>query len=100
MNDQTVIARNPDVVARELPDSEGAVLLNVATGAYHGLNPTGLQTWELIDGARTVAELVDGVRQRYPAAPATLRADVLQFIEAALERDLVRPQEAEAEERG
>jgi coenzyme PQQ synthesis protein D (PqqD) len=101
MNDQTVITRNPDVVARELPESDGAVLLNVATGAYHGLNPTGLVAWELIDGSRSVGELVDGVRERFPGAPDTLRADVLRFVEGALERDLVRaPQEAEADERG
>ena len=101
MNDQTVVERNPDVVARELPESEGAVLLNLSTGAYHGLNPTALVTWELIDGSRTVGELVDGVRQQYPTAPEALRDDVLRFIDGALERDLVRArQDGVAEERG
>jgi hypothetical protein len=99
MNDATVVARNPEVVARELPESEGAVLLNLANGAYHGLNPTGLLTWELIDGKRTVGDLVDGVRDRFPAAPETLRTDVVRFLEGALERDLVRAVQAE-EERG
>ena len=90
MNDQTVLTRNPDVVARELPESEGGVLLNVASGAYHGLNPTGFVTWGLIDGVRTIDELVDGVRERFPDAPANLQTDVLRFLEGALERDLVR----------
>jgi hypothetical protein len=90
MNDDTVVTRNPDVVARELPESEGAVLLNLANGAYHGLNPTGFTTWDLIDGLRTVRELVDGVRERFPDAPATLQSDVMRFLESALERDLVR----------
>ena len=95
MNDETVVARNPEVVARELPESEGAVLLNLASGAYHGLNPTGLVTWELIDGTRTVGDLVNGVRDRFPAAPDALRADVVRFLEGALERDLVRAVQAE-----
>jgi hypothetical protein len=99
MNDQTVVSRNPEVVARDLPEPEGAVLLNLANGAYHGLNPTGLVTWELIDGNRTVEELVDGVRDQFPGAPDTMRADVVRFLEGALERDLVRIAQAE-EERG
>jgi hypothetical protein len=90
MNEATVVTRNPDVVARELPESEGAVLLNMASGAYHGLNPTGFVTWEQIDGLRSVGELVDAVRAQFPDAPATLQTDVLRFLESALERDLVR----------
>jgi hypothetical protein len=90
MNMNTVLTRNPDVVVRELPESEGAVLLNLASGAYHGLNPAGFITWDLIDGARTVEELVDGVRAQFADAPATVQSDVLRFLESALERDLVR----------
>jgi hypothetical protein len=90
MNTNTVFTRNPDVVVRELPESEGAVLLNLTTGAYHGLNPAGFVTWDLIDGDRTVDELVEGVRAQFSDAPATIQADVLQFLKSALERDLVR----------
>jgi hypothetical protein len=90
MNEATVVTKNPEVVARELPESDGAFLLNLENGAYHGLNPTGFVTWDLIDGLRTVGELVEGVRERFPDAPAALRADVMRFLERALERDLVR----------
>lgn len=90
MTNDKVLIPNPDVVVRELPESEGAVLLNLATGAYHGLNPTGFVTWDLIDGVRTVQELVDGVRAKFPDAPATVETDVLRFLDSALERDLVR----------
>lgn len=89
MNDDTVVARNPDVVARELAESDGAVLLNLETGAYHGLNPTGMVIWDSIDGVRTLAQLVDEARERFPEAPETLRTDVVRFLEGALERDLV-----------
>jgi hypothetical protein len=90
MNDDTVVAKNPDVVARELAESDGAVLLNLETGAYHGLNPTGLATWDSIDGVRTLTQLAEAVRARFPDAPDTLRTDVMRFVESALERDLVR----------
>lgn len=90
MNNSAVLTCNPDVTVRELPESEGAVLLHLVTGAYHGLNPTGFVTWDLIDGVRTVKELVDGVRAQFPDAPATVETDVLRFLDSALERDLVR----------
>jgi hypothetical protein len=90
MNNSTVLTRNPDVMVRELPESEGAVLLNLATGAYHGLNPAGFVTWDLIDGVRTVEELVDGVFAKFADAPAAVKTDVLRFLDGALERDLVR----------
>lgn len=90
MNNSTVLTRNPDIMVRELPESEGAVLLNLATGAYHGLNPAGFVAWDLIDGVRTVKELVDGVRAKFVDAPSTVETDVLRFLDSALERELVR----------
>lgn len=91
MNDDTVVAKNPDVVARELAQPDGAVLLSLVTGAYHGLNPTGLVIWNAIDGVRTMAQLLEEVREQFPEAPDTLRSDVVGFLEGALARDLVRP---------
>jgi hypothetical protein len=90
VNDETVLAKNPHVVARELSESQGAVLLNLESGAYHGLNATAFVTWDLIDGRRTVRELVDAVRDRLTGAPPTLQTDVLHFLESARERDLIR----------
>ena len=65
------------------------MLLHLDTGAYHGLNPVGCMVWELIDGERTVAELVDGVRGRLSDAPPEVEGDVFAFLDAALARDLV-----------
>ena len=64
MNRDSKVSRNPKIVARELGAPQGAVLLHLETGAYHGLNPVGFVVWELIDDRRTVADLVDGVRDR------------------------------------
>jgi Coenzyme PQQ synthesis protein D (PqqD) len=89
MQPDSKVQRNPKVVARQLGEPEGAVLLHLDTGAYHGLNPVGFLVWDLIDGERTVTELVAGVRTRIPDAPPAVEQDVLVFLEAALERDLI-----------
>ena len=89
MNSHTVVRRNPQVVARELAPPAGAVLLHLDTGAYHGLNRVGLIVWELIDGARSVADLVSGVRERIADTPAQVDEDVRAFVEGVLDRGLV-----------
>jgi hypothetical protein len=83
------VRRNPKIVARELGDPPRAVLLHLETGAYHGLNPVGFVVWELIDGQRTVSDLVDGVRARIANAPPQVEQDVTTFLEAGLARDLI-----------
>ena len=42
-----------------------------------------------IDDRRTVADLVDGVRDRIKNAPPEVDQDVMKFLEAALARDLI-----------
>jgi hypothetical protein len=85
----TPLRKRPDVVYRELAGDEGGVLLAVDTGAYHGVNPTGLMIWELIDGEHGTDEIVAAFRTRLDDAPADLEQDVVDFLAALHERRLV-----------
>jgi hypothetical protein len=85
-----MVSRNPRVVARELPPPDGAVLLHLETGAYHGLNPVGFLVWSAIEEDRTVTDVVEAVRAQVNGAPPSLEDDVVRFLEGASERDLVR----------
>ncbi|MBL8956810.1 MAG: PqqD family protein [Myxococcaceae bacterium] len=63
---------------------EQAVMLDAAGTVARGLNQTAARVWELMDGRRTVAEiavLLEGERD--------VEADVLAFLAALLERDLI-----------
>lgn len=91
MHSKSRIRTNPDVVARRLAAPQGAVLLHLETGAYHGLNMIGLIVWELVDGERSVSELVDGVRRQVDESAGTnIENDVKAFLQSALERDLIQ----------
>ena len=83
------LRRNPDVAFRELSEGEGGVLLHLVSGSYHGLNDVGALVWELVDGKKTSADLVEAVRQRVDDPPPTLEAEVARFIAALRERELV-----------
>lgn len=90
MNSDDRIEPNPDVVARQLAPPEGAVLLHLETGAYHGLNQVGYLVWNAIDGTRTVGEIVELVRTQVLDPPAELDDEVRQFLEGARDRGLLR----------
>jgi actin-like ATPase involved in cell morphogenesis len=53
------------------------------------VNPIGLLIWELLDGERTVREIVEAVRARVEGAPPQLEGDVMQFLHDVHERGLV-----------
>jgi hypothetical protein len=85
----TKVRRNPSVVARDLAEGEGGVLLHLDSGQYHGVNPIGLAIWELLDHERTVGQVTAALRDRVDEPPADLESDVVQFLREVAERDLV-----------
>ena len=81
--------QNPDVAYRALSADEGGVLLHLRSGQYHGVNELGLVIWELLDGERTVAEVVEAVREQTDDAPPHLADDVAGFLDSMRELELV-----------
>jgi hypothetical protein len=85
-----VIVRNPRVEYRKLADRGGAVLLNLDTAAYHGLNQTGSVIWETLGEGKTLGDVLPEVASFFEDAPPTLADEVTAFIQDLLERDLLR----------
>lgn len=81
-------ARNPKVVHSQLAEGE-AVLLHLDSGAYHELNPIGAVIWDLLDGSRSKAQIVDEVRERVDDAPDDLEEIVADYLAQLRERDLI-----------
>jgi coenzyme PQQ synthesis protein D (PqqD) len=89
MDSAAVISRAPGAVFRELSAGEGAVVLNLETGQYHGVNGVGVLIWDLLESGCTLSELVGGVRERVVDAPDGLEDDVAAFVAAMQQRGLV-----------
>jgi len=49
----------------------------------------GQAIWDLVDGERSVGEIVTALRERVSGAPPQLESDVIAFLGDALERNLV-----------
>jgi hypothetical protein len=81
-------ALSPDVVFREL-DGE-AVLLDLSTGTYFGLNAVGTRVWQMIEAGRQTPDIVSALATEYEAAPSTIAADVTRLLGELEARGLIR----------
>lgn len=86
---ESKVSQNPQVAARELSPDDGGVLLHLETAEYHGVNPIGLLIWNVLDGERTVREIIETIRARVEDAPPQLEGDVIQFLNDVHKRGLV-----------
>lgn len=67
-----------DVVFRDL-DGE-AVLLDLKTGTYFGLDPIGTRIWLLLHQGRRLAEVRDAIAEEYDVHAEALGGDLLGFV--------------------
>jgi coenzyme PQQ synthesis protein D (PqqD) len=86
---EMALKKNPKVVYRDLRDGAGGVVLHLESGQYHSLNGVAVAMWDLIDGSRSVGQITDEIRRRYPDAPGDLLEIVRGFCEGLRDRDLI-----------
>jgi hypothetical protein len=80
-------ARAATVIARDL--GEELVLLDTRDEQYYSLDEVGAFIWQLIDGQRTVADLVAAVVAEYDAPEPTIQQDVLEILENLASEQLI-----------
>jgi coenzyme PQQ synthesis protein D (PqqD) len=78
---------SPDVVFRDL-DGE-AVILDLASGRYFGLNAVGTRIWTLIDSGAPLEDIVSMLTTEYDVDAARAEQDVLALIAELTSRGLV-----------
>ena len=69
-----------DRVVHQKVDDE-MVLLNLDTGVYHGLGPTGTRFWELLLEEDSLQRVFDRMSMEYDVSAAQLREDILRLVE-------------------
>ena len=82
-----VTINNDNVVSRELEGE--AVILNLETGTYFGLNEVGTRIWALIQEHRSLGKVFEAMCAEYGASPETLKSDLLQLVEELRAKGLV-----------
>ena len=77
----------PDVAAREIDD--GAVLVNMGSGACFELNRIGFEIWKVLGSGATVGGICAALDGRYSVGREVLAADVRGLVEALVGAGLV-----------
>ena len=72
-----------------------AVLLNLESGTYFGLDETGTSFWQVLTTTGTLQEAYDRLLSEYDVEPDDLRQDISGLLDKLLDHDLVEiiPQE-------
>ncbi len=76
-----------DVVFREL-DGE-AVILNLESGIYFGLDAIGTRIWRLVEEYGSLRAVWEAMQREFEAPDETLRSDLLTFINELSAKGLV-----------
>jgi SynChlorMet cassette protein ScmD len=86
-SDEKPIA-NPWVLLREEFD-DWAVLYDPDTGHGFGLSPTGVYLWKLLDGERSIDDMVTALRRDATDLPEETGEQILAFVEELAQHGLV-----------
>jgi hypothetical protein len=80
--------RNDDNAVRQIEDT--VFVMNPDTSELHSFNEVGRRIWELVDGSRTVATIVEVIIEEFEIDARTAESDALEFLDELLNKDLVR----------
>ena len=87
-NPTQTFAVSPAVVFRQLED--GAVLLDLESGVYFGLDEVGTRVWTLLLERGTPAAVCDAMLSEFEVDPEVLAGDVLRLVDELRRNGLVR----------
>jgi hypothetical protein len=85
---ESTIEISGDVVSRELEGE--AVILNLESGTYFGLDVVGTRIWSLLQEDGSLRRAFEEVLQEYEVAPEKLEGDILRLVEELRSKGLVR----------
>jgi predicted transcriptional regulator len=94
----TTVTPSPEVLVQEL-DGE-AVLLNLESERYFGLDDVGTRVWQHLLEHRRLERVCEEMQKEYDVDESRLREDVLQLVEALIEAGIVTVEQHVANDAG
>lgn len=84
----SVLQRSDQVLYQEVGGE--AVLLDMASEQYFGLDPVGTRIWNLLDGETGLASIHATLNEEYDADPTRIGDDLLALAQTLEQAGLVR----------
>ncbi len=68
---------------------KSGILLDLTTGNYFELDEIALTIWQMLDGKKSVAKVVDTLAKKYSCPLKTVERDVMGFLAELRKRKLI-----------
>jgi hypothetical protein len=78
-----------EVIARQV--GEENVMLDLAKGAYYGLDPVGARIWQLLEEGKALEEVCDAMTAEYEVPREDIERDLLALVDNLVANGLVVP---------
>ncbi len=78
MTEASVVVATKELATADLEGQ--AVILNLTSGLYHGLNAIGSRIWQLVQEPRTVSAIRDVLLEEYEVDAETCMRDLLAVL--------------------
>ncbi len=89
-----LVTLSPDALFQEI-DGE-AVILDLASSSYFGLDGVGVRLWQLLEADPHLQSACGQLLAEYEVSPAELERDILTLVEQLREAGLVRIENPQA----
>ena len=76
----STVIKSDQVLSQEV--SGETVLLDLSSEQYFGLDRVGTRFWQLLDGRRSLGEVIDSMLEEYDVSQEQLHSDVFALLEA------------------
>lgn len=76
---ETVPVPNPNLFLRE-ENKRGGVLFDPDTGSVRILNITAAETWKLLDGRRSLAQIIEILKQQFDGMDDSAEEKLLELV--------------------
>ncbi len=85
--DNCIISVSSDSIFRKLADE--AIILNMKTNVYCGLNEVGAAIWELLEEPKSIKEIQDTLLEEYEVGIDQCRDELLTLLQSFLDNELI-----------
>ncbi|MGH9971335.1 MAG: PqqD family protein [Pyrinomonadaceae bacterium] len=90
LNDSSTIVARRDLLCCDL--SEGAVILDMQSGVYYGLDDVGTFVWGLIQEPKVLSDITAAVLEEYSVEPERCALDLKDLFSEMAQRNLINIQ--------
>lgn len=88
IKETSIVAVEENLTVAELEGE--AVVLDLSSGCYYGLNKVGARILELAKQPTPVSEILEVLQQQYNVEAEQLKRDVLVFMQTMLDKQIIR----------